>query len=148
MIKINLATENQIPALVPLFNSYRIFYQQESNEEACNTFLKERLSKQESIIFIAYENDIAIGFTQLYKTFSSVTLQPYYILNDLYVSDTHRQKGIATIILNKAKDFCIEKQYKGLQLETDVDNPAQKLYEKLGWKRNTDTFHYFWFAPK
>ncbi|HAI44518.1 MAG TPA: GNAT family N-acetyltransferase, partial [Maribacter sp.] len=34
--------------------------------------------------------------------------------------------------------------YKGLALETAIDNPAQKLYEKLDWEKDSHCFHYFW----
>lgn len=31
-------------------------------------------------------------------------------------------------------------------LETAIDNPAQHLYEKLGWKNDVEVFHYAWLA--
>jgi hypothetical protein len=51
--------------LASLFDGYRMFYKQESNLKTAKAFLKERITNKESIIFIAYSNDNAIGFTQL-----------------------------------------------------------------------------------
>ena len=133
-----------IDDLTPLFDQYRVFYKQESNVEAAKKFLLQRIQKGESIIFLAYWNDKPVGFTQLYTTFSSVSLESVFILNDLFVSEVHRKKGIGDALLNKAKELCAERKYKGLALETGIKNPAQKLYEKLGWKKDTDCFHYFW----
>ncbi|WP_222984418.1 GNAT family N-acetyltransferase [Flagellimonas meishanensis] len=130
--------------IVPLFDAYRMFYQQKSDKDAALAFLKERLEKQESVVFFALEGTQAAGFTQLYKTFSSVSLEPFYILNDLYVAPEFRKKGVGEALLNRAKTFCMEQNGKGLALETAVDNPAQKLYERLGWEKDTDFFHYFW----
>lgn len=144
MITILEAKENHIDEVTPLFNEYRIFYKQKSDEPAAKKFLLERIQKSESILFIAYFNDVPVGFTQLYSSFSSVSLQPVFILNDLYVSQTHRGKGIGEALLNSAKELCRERKYKGLALETGVANPAQQLYEKLGWEKDTDCFHYFW----
>jgi hypothetical protein len=31
-----------------------------------------------------------------------------------------------------------------LALEAATDNPAQKLYERLGWKQSSDFYYYFW----
>ncbi len=144
MIKIAKASFEHIPQIAPLLDEYRTFYKQNSDVEAATKFLEERFSKNESIVFVAYEKQKAVGFTQLYTSYSSVSLRPLFILNDLYVHPNHRGTGIGEALLNKAKEHCMAMDYKGLSLETASDNPAQKLYEKLGWKRDTACFHYFW----
>lgn len=83
-------------------------------------------------------------FVQLYFTFSSVTLEPSLILNDLFVDPKYRNKNIGQGLLLKAQEYCTKHKYKGLALETAIDNPAQNLYEKLGWKKDVHCFHYFW----
>lgn len=148
MVSIVRASKEHINDLLPLFNSYRVFYGQESNLGTSKNFLEKRLDQNEATIFLAYIDNEPVGFTLLYKTFSSVSLQPLYILNDLYVDKDHRQKGIGEALLDRAKKHCIGKQYKGLALETDINNPAQKLYEKLGWEKDSHCFHYFWSANK
>lgn len=145
-MKITQATLKDLARIAPLFNDYRVFYEQESDIKAATAFLKERLLKNESIIFYAEEDNMVLGFTQLYFSFSSVSLKPSLILNDLYVDSFYRGKGIGEALLNKAKEFCKADNYKGLALETATDNPAQQLYEKLDWKKDTQCFHYFWNA--
>ena len=107
-------------------------------------FLQRRVEKNESVIFMAIEEEIAVGFVQLYPTFSSVTMEKFYILNDLFVTTTHRKKGIGGRLLIQAQKFAVDFKLKGLALETAKDNPAQKLYERLGWDKDTDFYHYFW----
>lgn len=133
--------------VVTLFDAYRIFYAQESNVSAANQFLESRITNEESIIFMALKGDIPVGFTQLYPTFSSVSLQSFLILNDLFVLPEHRGKEIGQALLEKAKSYCKKKNLKGLALETAKENPAQKLYEKLGWKKDEEFLHYFWTNP-
>ncbi len=87
-----------------------------------------------------------IGFTQLYPTLSSVSMERYYILNDLYVKLEHRGLGAASLLLKHCQEWSKKHNYKGLSLETAADNPAQKVYEKLGWRQDPDTLHYFWSA--
>ncbi len=146
MTTIKKATIAHVESIAYLFNSYRIFYKQKSNYKAAVNFLTERIKKNESDIFFAIKDNEVVGFTQLYTTFSSVSLEKIFILNDLYVSENQRSKNIGADLLNKAKEYCLEKKYKGLALETAKDNPAQKLYEKLGWEKDTHCFHYFWSA--
>lgn len=137
-------TKSQVEDIAPLFDSYRIFYKMKSDIEAAKQFLNDRISNNESIIFAAYDDVKAIGFVQLYYTYSSVSLEKSLILNDLFVDSNYRQQSVGRQLLIKAQEFCIEQGYKGLALETAIDNPAQKLYEKLGWEKDYHCFHYFW----
>jgi len=134
--------------LVSLFDQYRIFYKQASDKNAAATFLKERIEKKESIVFLAYLENIAVGFTQLYPSFSSVSMQRSMILNDLYVNEKARSKSVANALLKKAQTYATDNKMKGLALETAKDNPAQKLYEKLCWEKDEDYLHYFWSSIK
>ncbi|RDY61297.1 GNAT family N-acetyltransferase [Flagellimonas nanhaiensis] len=145
---IRKASLSDLELIVPLFDAYRVFYSQVSDIEAARAFIKERYEQNETVILLALEKDKPVGFTQLYKTFSSVSLKPFYILNDLYVSSDHRKKGVGEALLNEAKKYCESKNFKGLALETATDNPAQKLYERLGWKKDEAYFHYFWENSK
>lgn len=140
------ASGKDLPKLVPLFDQYRIFYKQESDLEAADRFLKDRFQNQECMVFLAELDQLMVGFTLLYKSFSSVGMRPFFVLNDLYVSPDYRQKGIGRMLLEHAQDFCRSLGYKGLALETATDNPAQKLYEKLGWQKDSHCFHYFWHS--
>lgn len=138
------ANLDHLALIAPLFDQYRVFYKQDSNLEKAKNFLEDRISRNESVVFLAMDNDTAVGFVQLFTSFSSVSLQPIFILNDLYVHEVHRGKGIGEALLTRTKEFCLEKGYKGLALETGIENPAQQLYERLGWEKDTDCFHYFW----
>ena len=134
--------------LAHLFDKYRAFYNQESDLKAAENFISERLKLKDSHIIMAFdEANTAMGFTQLYPSFSSVSMQRTYILNDLFVDEHFRQKGVGEALLNAAKEFAIKQNSKGLTLETDTSNPAQQLYERLHWKKDKDVFHYTWM-PK
>ena len=129
--------------IVSLFDAYRVFYKRPSNKDAAKQFLFERLKNRDSIIFLALVDNKAVGFTQLYTSFSSVSMQPIYILNDLYVTKEFRKQGVGVALLNKAKQQCRDNNYKGLSLQTETTNPAQHLYESLGWEKDPD-LQYFW----
>ncbi|TDT45500.1 ribosomal protein S18 acetylase RimI-like enzyme [Maribacter spongiicola] len=146
MKSIRRITGTDIIDIISLFDGYRVFYKMKSDPDAAAEFLNDRITKDESIIFAAYEDDKAVGFVQLYYTFSSVSLEKSLILNDLFVDTNFRGESIGEQLLLKAQEFCKMNHYKGLALETAIDNPAQKLYEKLGWTKDYHAFHYFWQA--
>ena len=142
-MKIIKATSKEIEMLTPLFDKYRVFYEQESDVKAAQKFLIDRFENNDSIIFMAIsQQGSGIGFTQLYPSFSSVSMKRLYILNDLFVVKNERGQGIAESLLEHAKNYAQNQHSVGLALETARNNPARNLYERLGWKNNTDVIHY------
>lgn len=130
IIKADITSLEQI---TPLFDAYRMFYEQTSNLEGARQFIQERIVNQESVIFLAMEGETAVGFAQLYPTFSSVGMKKGYILNDLYVDGTYRKKGTGRALIQEVFQFCIERNARFVQLETAPDNvQARTLYEKMG----------------
>jgi GNAT superfamily N-acetyltransferase len=137
------ATLDHLAILAPLFDAYRQFYKQPSDLAGARQFLSERLANDESVIFLALGEDAGLGFTQLYPSFSSTSMKRLWILNDLFVVPEARREGIGEALLERARQFAIETGAKGLMLETATDNlTAQRLYERLGWQRETEFYVY------
>jgi GNAT superfamily N-acetyltransferase len=133
---------DDLDAAAPLFDTYRQFYGQPSDVAAARAFLAERLRRDESVVFLAVETGgEAVGFMQLYPSFSSVSLGRLWILNDLFVDPDVRRGGVGRRLLERARDWAVETQARGLVLSTGVTNKtAQSLYESCGWTRD-DEFH-------
>jgi len=126
-----------------LFDQYRVFYQQPSDLSAARAFLQERFQNADSVIFAVREGEQMIGFTQLYPSFSSVTMQPIWILNDLFVEESFRQRGVAKALLEAAKTFTQRTGAGRIIISTQISNiAAQSLYESLGYRRDEDFYHY------
>jgi len=139
---IRKAKKKDIDKLSVLLDKYRIFYKQEPDFAKARSFLKKRMKRNESVIFVAEERKELIGFAQLFPVFSTVSIQRTWLLNDLYVDERARGKGAATQLLNAAKKLGEETESKWLLLQTASDNfTAQKVYEKNGWVRDTDFFY-------
>ncbi len=130
-----LGTLDNLHDLVGLFDKYRIFYKKDSDLKGAEQFLSERIKNQESVIYIYYDKNIAVGFTQLYPTYSSARMVKNWILNDLFVLEEYRKTGVATQLINKVIEFAKSNDANFVQLETQVDNfVAQKLYQHLGFE--------------
>ncbi|MGO8949037.1 MAG: GNAT family N-acetyltransferase [Ktedonobacterales bacterium] len=141
-IEVTLAGPGDISRLAPLFDAYRQFYEQPADLLGAERFLAERLIRGESVVFLAEASHglapaTLAGFTQLYRSFSSVSMEPLYILNDLYVVPGSRRLGAARALLEHARDFASSTGATSMVLQTAVTNKAaQALYESLGWRRD------------
>ena len=129
--------------VAPLFDGYRQFYGQPSDLAAARAFLAERLRRDESVIFVAIADDVTLGFTQLYPSFSSVSVRRLWILNDLFVSPAARRGGVGRRLLERTREWAVETDAKGLTLTTALANSAARsLYESCGWRRDDEFAHY------
>ena len=142
-MSIRRATIADLDALAALFDAYRVFYKQPSDPEGGRAFLAERFERGESVIFIAEEGGQALGFTQLYPSFTSAGMKRIYILNDLFVAEEGRRQGIGTALLEAAATFARESGAARLALSTAFDNlAAQSVYEAHGWTRDEQFYSY------
>lgn len=128
------AVRTDLDALVPLFDGYRVFYEQPSDPALARRFLSERLTTGDTVILLAEVNGRAAGFTHLFPIFSSTRCQRLWLLNDLYVDAGARKHGVARALLAAAEEHARETGACGLELATAHTNrAAQRLYESSGW---------------
>ncbi len=138
IIKAKLTDLQQIE---PIFNLYRSFYGEEKNTEATLEFLEQRIKKNESMILFAKENEEILGFVQIFNSFSSATLSRTFILNDLYVIESARNRGIASALIAKVLEQAKMDNCSRVSLSTAKNNPAKKLYEKIGFRESKFKFY-------
>lgn len=136
--KIRQATLGDLDVLVPLFDAYRQFYRQPSDPDRAREFLRARFDHNESVIFLAFMDGIARGFTQLYPSFTSTGLARTFVLNDLFVAPEARRAGVGIALLAAAADYGRSVGAVRLSLSTEHTNyAAQGLYESEGWLRDS-----------
>ena len=146
---IRRATSEDSMALTPLFIDYLAFYQKTSfSFDRVLMFLFDRITRDESVVFIAQLENAFVGFIQLYPTFSSLQLKRAWIVNDLYVIPSHRKKGIAKQLLAAAKMLATQTMSAYLSLSTQHENSAARtLYERSGWELDTAFCHFLCKMP-
>ncbi len=133
----------QLEDLAQLFDQYRQFYNCASGYEAAKQFLRERFEQGNSILFLAKLDGHSVGFTQLYPSFSSISMQPIWILNDLFVDPHYRGKGVAKLLMSTAENFTRNTGAIRITLATQMTNRvAQSLYESRGYVRDTEFYPY------
>jgi GNAT superfamily N-acetyltransferase len=145
-IRIETAGTKHIRQVVPLFDAYRRFYEQSSDPRGARRFLLRRLRRRESVIFLAFlsgKESIALGFTQLYPCFSSISMRRTWILNDLYVAPEARGKGAGKALMEAARRLALKTGADSITLETGIPNRvARRLYEQLGYERDRAYYRY------
>jgi GNAT superfamily N-acetyltransferase len=142
-MEIVLARPEHFEEVVVLFDQYRVFYNQSSDLESARKFLQERFQSNDSKIFIACKDNCGIGFTQLYPSFSSVSMKRIWILNDLFVEESHRNQGVAKLLLGAAENYARETGAVRIILATQISNvAAQALYESFGYSKDQEFHHY------
>lgn len=148
MPAIRPATPADLDALTVLLDGYRLFYQQDSDAPACRGFLHQRLECGDSHLLVHDDGPGPDGFVQLYPVLSTVSLASRWLLNDLFVAQKARGRGIGRALMQAAADLALEQGVPALMLRTQIHNHAAKaLYESLGWQKNSDFDTYILTLP-
>lgn len=146
MYKIKKASLKDLNEAAELFNLYRVFYRQTSDYEKCKKFIEDRLSKEQSHIFMVYVENKAVGFVQLYELYHYIKLEKQWLLSDLFVHADYRGKGLSVALIDQSKQWCQETGACGLMLETEKTNDVgNKLYPRCGFEYDGLHNYYHWW---
>jgi ribosomal protein S18 acetylase RimI-like enzyme len=139
-VTVRQATILDLDLIVPLFDAYRQFYRKPRDLGLARQFLLERFQHNQSIIFLAFQNGAAAGFTQLFPSFSSASAARILSLNDLFVLPEARRMGLGSSLLSAAAGFGRSIGAVRMTLSTEITNEAaQGLYAGRGKRTSTST---------
>lgn len=136
-VRVLRAEATDLDALAPLFDAYRQFYEQPADLARARTFLAERMTQQQSLVWLAREGDQAVGFCQCYPSFCSILAAPIWVLYDLFVAPEHRGASVGRALMEAVEAQARSEGIARLDLTTAHDNTrAQALYASQGWARD------------
>jgi ribosomal protein S18 acetylase RimI-like enzyme len=145
-MRIIKATLEHLDLLAPLFVKYREFYGELPYPDSSRDFLEKRLTRDESVIYLAMPIDDdkkVLGFCQLYPSYSSLSLKRVWILNDIYVAEDARRQLVADHLMRAAKKMAKDTQAVRMRVSTSANNEvAQKVYESIGFREDTQFKNY------
>jgi GNAT superfamily N-acetyltransferase len=134
---------SHIESVAELFDCYRVWYGKTADISGARDFLSQRLRNNESQIFLATVDERPAGIAQLYPLFSSVSMRDIWLLNDLFVAESHRKIGVGSLLLKASAEFARQLGALRLELATEVTNQvAQSAYESLGSIQDKEFLHY------
>jgi len=129
MSKIKRAELDDIPAIASIFEQMRRAEGIWVDKKRAKEFIEERMKKKESVIFIAYHGDYAVGLVQLYPLFSTVRMKKVWQIYDLYADPGFEEYHCEDDLIRAAKDFVREKMDGGIIAETKKSNlEGNELY--------------------
>lgn len=103
---------------------YETSYESNYNGEDLDEYI---INSEDSVAFLGYLGKDCIGHITLRREDST----KFASIDRLIVSKNHRGRSIGTALLNRAKEWAIENDMKGLTLETqDVNLLACRFYFK------------------
>ena len=145
-ITVRQAVLSDLEAVADLFNQYRESQGKTGDLSAARAFIAARIGRDESVVFLAHEGSAPVGLAQLYPSYSSVSLARVFVLNDLFVPEAGRRKGVASKLLATIDSFAWANGAARSTLNVARENSsAQALYEARGWSQDTQFFMYHRF---
>jgi len=140
-ISIRPATPNDVPTVASLIRALSQYEKLE--HEVTMTEDKLRVSmfgpRPYAEALLAEEDGTPVGFALFFHNYSTFLAQPGLYLEDLYVLESHRGKGIGKALLVHLAKIAVERNCGRMEwavLDWNVD--AIGFYEKLGAKPNSE----------
>lgn len=136
---------SDIVKIVDLFARDPMGQDEPLEEEVRVDMIAEMKKVPTTMTYIAYFGEKAMGIVTCFIGFSTFTASKVFKIHDVAVHPDARGLGIGTKMLEKVEKDAEEMGCSKITLEVRVDNPAQKLYKKLGFKFGTPKW---WFMSK
>ena len=92
-------------------------------------------TRKECSIFLAYDDNEAIGLCNCFEAFSTFACKPLLNIHDLYVAEAYRKQGIGRQLMSQAEQLARDNGCYKMTLEVLSKNePAKKSYQASGYK--------------
>lgn len=138
-LRISPVDPAEFERLLPLIAAYQRFYEVEDvDEERNRSFFRRFLApSEEGMLLGAREGEEILGYVCLYWSFSSTQAAATVLMNDLFVSEGARGRGIGRALIEASAAVARERGAAKLEWSTAPDNlTAQRLYDSTGATRS------------
>jgi GNAT superfamily N-acetyltransferase len=134
-LRIDPVSAAELERLLPMIAAYQRFYDVEDVDDARNRAFFSRFlaPSDDGVLLAAWHDEELVGYACLYWHFTSLVPAETVLMNDLYVAEAHRGKGIGRALIEASADVARKRGAHQLEWVTDPDNKAaQRLYAKTG----------------
>ncbi|HEV2790142.1 MAG TPA: GNAT family N-acetyltransferase [Solirubrobacterales bacterium] len=125
--------------LLPLIAAYQRFYEaEEIDEERNRAFFRRFLAPSEDGLLLGARGEgRLLGYACLYWHFSSTKATETVLMNDLYVDESARGRGVGRALIEATAEVARERGAASVEWSTAPDNrTAQRLYDSTGAERS------------
>jgi GNAT superfamily N-acetyltransferase len=130
---------SEFERLLPLIADYQRFYRVAAIDEGRNReFFRRFLApSDDGLLLGAREAGELVGYACLYWHFSSLQARESVLMNDLFVAESARGRGVGRALIEASAAIARERGAAHLEWSTAPDNhTAQRLYDSTGAVRS------------
>lgn len=134
-IEIKNAQENDIPLILTFIKELAFYEKLAHVVVATEEHLREHLfgTNPKAEVVLAYYEQVPVGFALFFHNFSTFVGRPGIYLEDLFVRETMRGKGIGKALLAHLAHVAIERNCGRFEWAVlDWNSPAIEFYKSLG----------------
>lgn len=150
-IGVDFNDERQMEQLVRMLNAYSMDPMGGGNPltEEVKQRLKEDLRNVNGacswLAYLGENREEPVGLINCFKGYSTFRASPLLNIHDIVVLPEHRGKNIGATLIETVVGHARREGYCKITLEVRSDNPAERLYRRLGF---TDGNHPMSFLTK
>jgi GNAT superfamily N-acetyltransferase len=130
---------DEFERLLPLIAAYQRFYRVDDIDEERNRafFRRFLVPSEDGMLLGARDGGELLGYACLYWHFSSLSASESVLMNDLFVAESARGRGVGGALIEASAAIARERGAIHLEWATAPDNlTAQRLYDSTGAERS------------
>jgi len=140
-LRIEAIADEQYEELMPMIAAYQGFYEAEDiRTERNREFFRRFIAPSDDGMLIGAWRETEmrlLGYACLYWHFSSTQAVETVLMNDLFVSEAARGRGVGRALIEASAAVARERGSPHLEWSTAPDNlTAQRLYDSTGAERS------------
>jgi GNAT superfamily N-acetyltransferase len=138
-VRIEPISAQQIDLLLPLIAAYQRFYEAENVDDERNRAFFSRFiaPSEDGMLLGAWQGEGLVGYACLYWHFTSLIPAETVLMNDLFIAEDQRGKGIGRALIDASTQVTRERGAHHLEWATAPGNvTAQRLYDSTGAERS------------
>jgi GNAT superfamily N-acetyltransferase len=132
-------SHDQLESLLPLIAAYQRFYRVEEIDGKRNRAFFSRFvaPSEDGMLLGAWQEGALAGYACLYWHFTSLVPAETVLMNDLYVEERFRARGVGRALIEASAGVARERGAHRLEWATEPSNlTAQRLYDSTGAERS------------
>lgn len=135
--------KNNFEDFFKILNAMHLWAHGSEMEKGSRERLKEHyfIENPKYECLVAYAESEAVGFISFYETYATMDARVTMYIEDLFILDEYRHKGIGKALVSGCLDIAKKKNYSRVDLLSFGEGP-RKFYEKIGAEWKDHNYHY------